>query len=106
MAAHVCVSELTIVGIVCLLSLYGLCQSQINRFMQGREKTMSRKNTQALNSIQRICHIQKISMEDILKSIMKSYNLFLFKGFTEALKQEVNSKINTKDGKSIKEENK
>ena len=26
---------------------------------------MSRKNTQALNSIQRICHIQKISMEDV-----------------------------------------
>ena len=65
MAAQGCVSELTIVGIVCLLSLYGLCQSQINRFMQGREKTMSRKNTQALNSIQRICHIQKISMEDV-----------------------------------------
>lgn len=26
---------------------------------------MSRKNTQALNSIQRICHIQKISMDDV-----------------------------------------
>lgn len=49
---------------------------------------------------------QKISMDDILKSIMKSYNLFLLKGFTETLKQEVNSKINTKDGKPIKEENK
>ena len=35
--AQVCVSELTIVGIVCLLSLYGLCQSQINK-IHARER--------------------------------------------------------------------
>ena len=62
--------------------------------------------TSTINSYIQTMSSQKISMEDILKSIMKSYNLFLFKGFTETLKQEVNSKINTKDGKSIKEENK
>ena len=37
MAAQGCVSELTIVGIVCLLSLYGLCQSQINK-IHARER--------------------------------------------------------------------
>ena len=62
--------------------------------------------TSTINSYIQTMSSQKISMEVILKSIMKSYNLFLFKGFTETLKQEVNSKINTKDGKSIKEENK
>ena len=62
--------------------------------------------TSTINSYIQTMSSQKISMEDILKSIMKSYNLFLLKGFTETLKQEVNSKINTKDGKSIKEENK
>lgn len=62
--------------------------------------------TSTINSYIQTMSNQKISMEDILKSIMKSYNLFLLKGFTETLKQEVNSKINTKDGKSIKEENK
>lgn len=62
--------------------------------------------TSTINSYIQTMSNQKISMEDILKSIMKSYNSFLFKGFTEALKQEVNSKINTKDGKSTKKENK
>lgn len=62
--------------------------------------------TSTINSYIQTMSSQKISMEDILKSIMKSYNLFLLKGFTETLKQKVNSKINTKDGKSIKEENK
>lgn len=62
--------------------------------------------TSTINSYIQTMSSQKISMEVILKSIMKSYNLFLFKGFTETLKQEVNSKINTKDGKPIKEENK
>lgn len=62
--------------------------------------------TSTINSYIQTMSNQKISIEDILKSIMKSYNLFLLKGFTETLKQEVNSKINTKDGKSIKEENK
>lgn len=62
--------------------------------------------TNTINSYIQTMSSQKISMEVILKSIMKSYNLFLLKGFTETLKQEVNSKINTKDGKSIKEENK
>ena len=62
--------------------------------------------TTTINSYIQTMSSQKISMEVILKSIMKSYNLFLLKGFTETLKQEVNSKINTKDGKSIKEENK
>lgn len=62
--------------------------------------------TSTINSYIQTMSSQKISMEIILKSIMKSYNLFLLKGFTETLKQEVNSKINTKDGKSIKEENK
>ena len=62
--------------------------------------------TSTINSYIQTMSSQKISMEVILNSIMKSYNLFLFKGFTEKLKQEVNSKINTKDGKSIKEENK
>lgn len=62
--------------------------------------------TSTINSYIQTMSSQKISMEVILKSIMKSYNLFLLKGFTETLKQEVNSKINTKDGKSIKEENK
>lgn len=62
--------------------------------------------TSTINSYIQTMSSQKISMEDILNSIMKSYNLFLLKGFTETLKQEVNSKINTKDGKSIKEENK
>lgn len=62
--------------------------------------------TSTINSYIQTMSSQKISMEDILNSIMKSYNLFLLKGFTETLKQKVNSKINTKDGKSIKEENK
>lgn len=62
--------------------------------------------TSTINSYIQTMSNQKISMEDILQSIMKSYNSFLFKGFTEALKQEVNSKINTKDGKSTKKENK
>ena len=62
--------------------------------------------TSTISSYIQTMSSQKISMEVILKSIMKSYNLFLIKGFTETLKQEVNSKINTKDGKSIKEENK
>ena len=37
MAAQRCVSELTIVGIVCLLALYGLCQLQINK-IHARER--------------------------------------------------------------------
>lgn len=62
--------------------------------------------TSTINSYIQTMSSQKISMEDILQSLMKSYNSFLLKGFTEALKQEVNSKINTKDGKSTNEENK
>lgn len=62
--------------------------------------------TSTINSYIQIMSSQKISMEDILRSLMKSYNSFLLKGFTEVLKQEANSKINTKDGKSTNEENK
>lgn len=62
--------------------------------------------TSTINSYIQTMSSQKISMEDILQSLMKSYNSFLLKGFTEALKQEINSKINTKDGKSTNEENK
>lgn len=62
--------------------------------------------TSTINSYIQTMSSQKISMEDILQSLMKSYNSFLLKGFTEALKQEVNSKINTKDGKSTKAEDK
>ena len=53
--------------------------------------------TSTINSYIQTMSSQKISMEVILKSIMKSYNLFLLKGFPETLKQEVNSKINTKE---------
>lgn len=62
--------------------------------------------TSTINSYIQTMSSQKISMEDILRSLMKSYNSFLLKGFTEVLKQEANSKINTKDGKSTNEENK
>lgn len=62
--------------------------------------------TSTINSYIQTMSSQKISMEDILQSLMKSYNSFLHKGFIEALKQEINSKINTKDGKSTNEENK
>lgn len=62
--------------------------------------------TSTINSYIQTMSSQKISMEDILQSLMKSYNSFLLKGFTEALKQEVNSKINTKDEKSTKAEDK
>lgn len=49
---------------------------------------------------------QQILMNDILQSLMKSYNDFLLRGFTEELKQKIINKTNTKDGKSTKEENK
>lgn len=62
--------------------------------------------TSTINSYIQTMSNQKISMEDILQSLMKSYNSFLLNGFTEVLKREITNKTNTEDGKSTKEENK
>ena len=62
--------------------------------------------TSTINSYIQTMNSQKISMEDILQSLMKSYNSFLLNGFTEVLKREITNKTNTEDGKSTKAENK
>lgn len=62
--------------------------------------------TSTINSYIQTMSNQKISMEDILQSLMKSYNSFLLNGFTEVLKREITNKTNTEDGKSTKAENK
>lgn len=62
--------------------------------------------TSTINSYIQTMSNQKISMEDILQSLMKSYNSFLLNGFTEVLKREITNKANTKDGKSTKAEDK
>jgi hypothetical protein len=62
--------------------------------------------TSTINSYIQTMSSQKISMEDILQSLMKSYNSFLLNGFTEVLKREITNKTNTEDGKSTKAENK
>lgn len=67
---------------------------------------LSRFITSTINSYIQTMSSQKISMEDILQSLMKSYNSFLLNGFTEVLKREITNKTNTEDGKSTKAENK
>lgn len=62
--------------------------------------------TSTINSYIQTMSSQKISMEDILQSLMKSYNSFLLNGFTEVLKREITNKTNTEDGKSTKAEDK
>lgn len=62
--------------------------------------------TSTINSYIQTMSNQKISMEDILQSLMKSYNSFLLNGFTEVLKREITNKTNTEDGKSTKAEDK
>lgn len=62
--------------------------------------------TSTINSYIQTMSSQKISMEDILQSLMKSYNSFLLNGFTEVLKREITNKTNTEDGKSTNAENK
>ena len=62
--------------------------------------------TSTINSYIQTMSSQKISMEDILQSLMKSYNSFLLNGFTEVLKREITNKTNTEDGKPTKAENK
>lgn len=62
--------------------------------------------TSTINSYIQTMSSQKISMEDILQSLIKSYNSFLLNGFTEVLKREITNKTNTEDGKSTKAENK